>query len=473
MPINFLTRSRHNSIYYFRRRIPIDISHSFKNNLILKSLNTVSKKNAVILARNLASQTDGLFEEIRTMNKKKSDSPLASYIFKVDLDANKKPIGITIKAENHETDKVQSLLDTVLNSNATVQNVNIPTKENANSPSSSSKSFQDFIDEYNEKAGLKPSTIANFKSKLRFAMEYFGENSDILSVTQPGIVNLSEHVKVHIGNRTTQGLYIQIIVRFINWHRARNGLPDLNSKTLVPRRTTPDHIDREEFSLKDMQVIFNNAYTYSRKEPCKWWSTIAVAFLGCRIEEICQVNLQTDLIYDKENNIWYFKLDENPDKDGIVRKSLKKLSSWRHLPIHSVLVKHGFIDYLLSQKQKGYSRPFESGWSPRVVTKDNILKWSQNATKWGGRELVKLADKNLIQRDDKTYFHSMRHTFARLMQEAGVKSEVSEAIAGREAGVGEQQRYGKIKNNYKLLSCEGVEKALHPLVEVLESIVGK
>jgi len=64
MSTNFLTQSRHRSTYYFRRRIPTDLKHHFKNDLIVKSLNTTSKKSAVILARNLASQTDNLFRQI-------------------------------------------------------------------------------------------------------------------------------------------------------------------------------------------------------------------------------------------------------------------------------------------------------------------------------------------------------------------------------------------------------------------------
>lgn len=221
-----------------------------------------------------------------------------------------------------------------------------------------------------------------------------------------------------------------------------------------------------------MRAIFENAFKYRFREPYKWWSTLAVAFMGCRIEEICQVNLTTDFLHDKELDIWYFKFDERPDSDGKTRKSLKKLTSWRQMPIHSALVKHGFINYLQAvSKRKKDSRPFENGWQPRIEEQSKIIKWSQYATKWGGRELRKLSDKGLIDLGEKTYFHSMRHTVAKLMLEAGISTDISEAIAGRSSGAGEQERYGKIKNNYELLSRDGIEKALNPLVEVLESVI--
>lgn len=421
-----------------------------------------------MLARKLASQTDNIFEEIRAMNKKTNNSPLASYIFKIDINAQKQPTSVTIDAQPHETQEVQALLGTLFNADNGAQSENV----SLSAPKQSTpKSFQNSVDEYFQKANLKPTTRVTYKSKLEFAKAFFGDGFDVLAIDQLSIVHFSEHVKNKISNETTQGLYIQIIVTFINWHRARNGLSQLNSKTLIPKRTTPEYEDREEFSLDDMHAIFKNAFQYSRKEPYKWWSTIAVAFMGCRIEEICQVNLETDLVHDRSENIWYFQFDEKPDRDGIIRKSLKKLTSHRRVPIHSALIKCGFIDYLHLQKKRHATRPFEKGWAPRIVPKDNIYKWSQYATKWGGRELIQLDKDGLLKRGRKTYFHSMRHTVAKLMQDAGVLSEISEALAGRSAGVGEQERYGKIKNNSTLLSRDGIEKGLNPLVEILESVV--
>lgn len=470
MSTNFLTQSRHKSTYYFRRRIPTDIKHHFTNALIVKSLNTSNKKIAVILARNLASQTDNLFRQIREIDMK-SDNYLGLTL-QIDLDQNKQPTKILVDAQPHEEALANTLLSTVMNANSTLQNT-IP----AFTPKTSTVQepiidFQTHINEYFAKAGLKPNTVVNYKSKLRFARNHFGDNSNLLKINQQDIVKFSEHVKSEIKNPTTQGLYIQVVVSFINWHRIRNGDTSLTSSTLIPKRKTPEHYDRDEFSLEDMRAIFANAFTYSHKQPHKWWATLAVAFSGCRIEEICQVNLKTDLIHDQKNGIWYFKFDEEPDNLGDDRKSMKRLSSWRHMPIHSALINYGFIAYLKAQLKKGNTRPFECGWKPRVVAKENICKWSQYATKWGGRELKKLVSEELIEHGEKSYFHSMRHTVAKLMREAGVTSDISEAIAGRNAGAGEQERYGKIKNSHELLYREGIEKALNPLVEILELVIG-
>ncbi|KQT43811.1 MULTISPECIES: DUF6538 domain-containing protein [unclassified Methylophilus] len=471
MSANFLTQSRHRSIYYFRRRIPFDLQHHFPNTILKKSLNTASKKQAIILARGLASQVDRIFEHIRSMKKNNEEDLIEiSWGFELHYDEHQQPILKVTDAQPQDTESITAVVTAALNASNNKQHSK-PLDQPIGATIAPSKCFQDYIELYFSKSELKPNTIANYKSKLEDARQFFGENSSPLSITQIGIVQYSDHVKARIENITTQGLYIQVVLSFVNWHRIREGLGTLTSSTLIPTRLTPQHEDREEFSDDDMHIIFTNAYRYSRQQPHKWWVTIAVAFLGCRIEELCQVNIKSDLFHDQAQDIWYFNFNESPDADGSQKKSLKKMTSWRKVPIHRTLIKHGFIDYLKSQSAKGANRPFELRWAARVVEADGIHKWSHYVTKWAGRELTKLAEDNRVVKGKKTYFHSMRHTFARLMQDAGVAGEISEALAGRNAGIGEQERYGKIKNNYALLYKEGIEKGLGPLEDILESVI--
>lgn len=474
MSTNFLTQSRHRSIFYFRRRIPLDIQHYFRNALLKKSLHTASKKQAIILARCLASQADRIFEHIRSMKKKQNDDDLIeiSYGFELHFDEYQQPVLKITDAQPEDTESITAVVTAALNASNNKQQ-DIPREQLIGAPGSHQKPFQDYIDLYLTKADLKPNTVANYKSKLKDARQFFGDNSNPLTINQVDIVNYSDHVKAKIKNATTQGLYIQVVVSFVNWHRIREGQGTLTSSTLIPSRTTPQHEDREEFSDDDMRILFTNAFKFSRRQPHKWWVTIAIAFLGCRIEELCQVNIKTDLVHDQAHNIWYFNLNESPDDDGSQKKSLKKMTSWRKLPIHSALVKHGFINYLKSQSSQGASRPFELSWAARIVEDEEIHKWSHYVSKWGGRELTKLEKSRQIFKGGKSYFHSMRHTFARLMQDAGVSAEIGEALAGRRAGIGEQERYGKIKNNYALLYKEGIEKGLRPLEDMLESVINQ
>ena len=43
-----------------------------------------------------------------------------------------------------------------------------------------------------------------------------------------------------------------------------------------------------------------------------------------------------------------------PIPTGIVRQSMTKIASWRGVPIHSALVRHGCIDFLRDQERAGF-----------------------------------------------------------------------------------------------------------------------
>jgi hypothetical protein len=89
----------------------------------------------------------------------------------------------------------------------------------------------------------------------------------------------------------------------------------------------------------------------------------------------------------------YLVFDGRPDPDGVMRKSMKKASSWRRVPIHTTLIRHGFVDFLLSQQVAGFQRPFEKEWKAREVKSElgQIIKWSHYISRWEGRELVAVA----------------------------------------------------------------------------------
>ena len=127
----------------------------------------------------------------------------------------------------------------------------------------------------------------------------------------------------------------------------------------MPKRDTPESDDRDAYTPELIQLVFNNAARYWRSNPRKFWASIAPAFLGCRIEELSQVNLKTDFVKDDVANIWCFIFDVRPDADGVTRKSLKKLASWRRVPIHEFLVRHGFTKFLVQQRKAGHTRPFQ------------------------------------------------------------------------------------------------------------------
>jgi hypothetical protein len=460
----FLTKSRHGTIYYFRRRVPEAAQLAIGRQVHMQSLETSDRSVAVVRGRALAAQTDSLFRRIVMATRPNEPEGFTfNYEMKLDLNELGNPSSLYVKAEPEEQDAVNSAIRTALE----------PTSERGNTikPLRQRKPFNAAQSEYFSKAQIKPQTKATYRSKLNHAKQFFGESKDVLEIDQAIYVSYCDHVLESVPNITSQSHYITTVATFLNWHRVRSaGLPPLTTRTLIPKKNLPESEERDAFTLDQLRFVFENAQQYRRTNPHKFWASIATAFLGCRIEELCQVHLKSDLVKDDDAGIWYLVFDGRPDPDGVMRKSMKKVSSWRRAPIHSTLVRHGFIDFLRDQQRAGFQRPFQKEWKPREVESElgKIIKWSHYVSRWGGRELNAIAKHKEFDAESLGYFHSMRHTFKRIMGDAGVSSEMSEALSGRRYAGADAERYEKLKQNHCRLSVEGIERGLDALSMLLD-----
>lgn len=464
----FLIKSRHGTVFYFRRRVPEAARHVIQLKVYVQSLRTSDRRLAIIRGRALAAHTDLIFQRITmAMRPDDTDGFDTYYTLKIDFYDNGKPSAVHVQAEPSEEQAVNSAITTTIAS--------IGERSERIVSMSARKSFTAAIAEYFSKSQTKPQTKATYRSKLDHAQKFFGETTDVLKIDQGNFVSYCDHVLTSIPNVTTQGHYITTTATFLNWHRVRSaGLPALTTKTLISKRNSPESDDRDAYSLEQLGLVFENAKQYYRSNPCKFWASVATAFLGCRIEELSQIHLKSDLVHDEEADIWYLVFDGRPDPDGITRKSMKKPSNWRRVPIHESLIKHGFIDFLKAQQQSGFQRPFEKEWRPREVTSDlgQIIKWSHYISRWGGRELKAIAKERGFDAERIGYFHSMRHTFKSVLGDAGVSSEISEALAGRRYASSDAERYEKLKQNHIRLTAEGIKPGLNAITVLLDKAMG-
>jgi hypothetical protein len=153
------------------------------------------------------------------------------------------------------------------------------------------------------------------------------------------------------------------------------------------------------------------------------------------------------LIKSREGTIYYFRRRPEAAQHVIGRRIL--VQSLQTSDRRSALVRHGFIDFLRTQQLAGFQRPFKKEWKPREVKSElgQIIKWSHYVSRWGGRELDAVAVSGGFDAKPLAYFHSMRHTFKRVLGDAGVSSEISEALSGRRYAGADVERYEKLKQN--------------------------
>lgn len=461
-------RSRHGTVFYFRRRVPKELQTAIGKPFLVRSLDTADRRVAVVRARSLAAQSDLIFQSALMATRNKPAQGLSiDYKLEINLNHLGQPSSITVDAIPEEQEAVNSAIRTAIEAAQGVKSV-----QQHQPAAPTIKTLDDGIAEYFAKAQMKPQTKATYRSKLEHARKFYGGTSNLYEVGQGDLVRYCDHVGATIAHPTTQGLYISTFASFLNWHRNRvTGFPELTTRTLMHRKDTPDSDDRDAYTLDQLRHVFTNAKQYREKCPHKFWVSIAPVFLGCRIEELCQVNLTTDLKHDEEAGIWYFSFDGCPDPDGIVRKSMKKIASWRLMPIHSALVRHGFVDFLRDQARAGFLRPFQKEWQPREVADEAIIKWSHYISRWGGRELNQLGASHHFDTTKLAYFHSMRHTFKSQLGNAGVASEMSEALSGRKHASADEERYEKLKQNHRRLAKEGIEPGLVHLTAILDEVL--
>lgn len=172
----------------------------------------------------------------------------------------------------------------------------------------------------------------------------------------------------------------------------------------------------------------------------KFWVPLITLFSGMRLEEICQ--LQTDDIRE-EDGIAYFDLNDRPPRQ------LKNKNAVRKVPIHSELIRLGFLRYAESFGKRSYAL------FPQLKPGGADNKFGHAFSKWFTRyrQQIGVYRKNLD-------FHSLRHTATTCMHQADVNTMVIDHLTGHSTA-GETARYTKGSALRQL--AEAVEKIRPPL----------
>jgi hypothetical protein len=83
----FIERSPHGTVFYFRRRVPCDLRDLVGRRHIYVTLQTQERRTALLRARAIAVQTDRAFEEIRRMPSDKNPKFIDTFFnLHIDLD---------------------------------------------------------------------------------------------------------------------------------------------------------------------------------------------------------------------------------------------------------------------------------------------------------------------------------------------------------------------------------------------------
>ncbi|SDN99594.1 site-specific integrase [Vreelandella arcis] len=218
---------------------------------------------------------------------------------------------------------------------------------------------------------------------------------------------------------TTFNNYTSEIISFFNWCEREGYIDDNVFNGIKIKQKQLQSSYRGIFNPEDLKKIFDSIERTPNIRADRYWAPYIAFYTGCRINEACM--LSKDDIYIKDD-VWCIHIRAGKDY-----QRLKNAHSERIIPIHSELIKLGFIEYVNSVEDRLF--PMLS------ITKSNSL--SAQVSQWFGKLLKKL------DIGPKKSFHSFRHTFTNILKQNGVDVSITASILGHSTRTISYDRYGK------------------------------
>jgi len=129
---------------------------------------------------------------------------------------------------------------------------------------------------------------------------------------------------------------VVLIKSMFHWLKVQREEIDKNPfDDLLPRKN--GGVNRREWTVEELKLIFSQHF------PQQWqyWLPRIAIYSGMRLEEITQLYIKDIVTY---NGVLCFDINNSDDK------KLKNDSAVRLVPIHSELIKNGFMNYVQSRK---------------------------------------------------------------------------------------------------------------------------
>lgn len=207
--------------------------------------------------------------------------------------------------------------------------------------------------------------------------------------------------------------------------------PDAPEKPEVKSTPAGQMPLEKAFTQNDLRAIFSG-YLYTSTKltrsnavyPYQFWLPLLGLFTGGRLNELCQLDTE-DVSKNDIDGIWTLSLMDD-ELDRPLPKSLKNQSSRRILPIHSELIRMGFLDFVGEASREGREKLFSDG-----LTYNPKKGWGSNATHFycrfpspstpaaGYFFKCGIRSRDSDGETDRKNFHSFRHTFTDMARELG------------------------------------------------------
>ena len=191
-----------------------------------------------------------------------------------------------------------------------------------------------------------------------------------------------------IAEATFAGTYRASISVFLDWAVANyqdQGFPTTCTLKKVDYRGSRMKGENKQraFTVGELQQLYNGPemarIAADPDQAARYWLCHIGLFTGARINEICQLNPQTDILQDPSSGIWFFWFTaETEAAEGVIK--IIKTKKSRQVPIHQTLLKLGILGYV-KQIKATHAKLIFPCWKPQGG------RASPNAEHWFNRHL--------------------------------------------------------------------------------------
>lgn len=310
-------------------------------------------------------------------------------------------------------------------------------------PREGDKTVGEVIDQYQAERN-NPDTLKQYGHIFRALKELVGADTPIRAVTRDDVLEVRRLLaqipknatklygkdvalidavergaaddKPRLAPNTLRG-YLVNLSAVMNFARLQLRAIDTNPVNgLIPKRD--NQIERRGFTKGELDLVFAGLAAQREVDSAHYWVPAVLTFSGCRANEICQ--LRTEEIAVTEDGIHYLDLTLFA-KDGrrIQGKRLKNQASARAVPIHSELIKAGFLNFVARRRAAGDERLFPE------LTPNTFGTYSHEVSRRFGNLLdrVGLPEPTLV-------LHGLRHSFRDSCRRAHLPTEIADGLGG-------------------------------------------
>ncbi len=252
---------------------------------------------------------------------------------------------------------------------------------------------------------LNKSIITDYDKKIWKVPVSFIKKNAYKGKSVKSVIALGHKTKAN----STIEKHIGFIKNFLKWaeHEDYTVAGLCNSFTKIYSEDKPDHEKRPAFTPKELTKLFNNEiYERGRfKNNARYWLPLIALFTGMRGREIAQLYCD-DIQRDTQTEIWFIEIRANMER----MQWKKNPSAPRKIPVHPMLKRLGFIDFVQSSKKNTMLFPelYNESGNPYKNWGNSFNRKANSGWKWQCG--VK----------GETVFHSFRHNVIDFLEKANV-----------------------------------------------------